>query len=92
VAGAPGGPAIPQELLVALPEHDTTLQPTWAVVELGEEKQKWQLLIRNEPAGVDADARGTWMAGRQHRISALSVYYVAPVYSQVCSSRTTRYV
>src|ERR1035438_6468838 len=28
VAGAPGGPAMPPELLVALPEHDTVLQPT----------------------------------------------------------------
>ena len=36
VAGAPGGPAIPNELLVALPEHGTTLRPTWAVAELGE--------------------------------------------------------
>jgi len=74
VAGAPGGPAIPQELLVALPEHDTTLQPTWAVAELGEGKQKWQLLIRNEPAGVDADGRGTldgWEATPHQRFERL---------------------
>ena len=38
VAGAPGGPAIPDELLVALPEHGTTLRPTWAVAELGERR------------------------------------------------------
>src|SRR5437868_748220 len=34
VAGAPGGPAMPDELFIALPEHDTTLKPTWAVAEL----------------------------------------------------------
>src|SRR5271167_4865706 len=33
VAGAPSGPSISDELLVALPEHDTTLRPTWAVAE-----------------------------------------------------------
>jgi hypothetical protein len=74
VAGAPGGPAIPQELLIALPEHDTTLQPTWAIAELGEEKQQWQLLIRNEPAGVDADGRGTldgWEATPHQRFERL---------------------
>src|ERR1700677_3349976 len=74
VAGAPGGPAIPQELLIALPEHDTTLQPTWAVAELGEGKQKWQLLIRNEPAGIDPDCRGTlggWEATPHQRFERL---------------------
>src|SRR5437879_5841482 len=35
VAGAPGGPAIPDELLVSLPEHGTVLRPSWAVAELG---------------------------------------------------------
>jgi len=34
VAGAPGGPPIPNELMVRLPAHDTTLAPTWAVREL----------------------------------------------------------
>jgi hypothetical protein len=28
VAGSPGGPALPEELHVRLPEHDTTLSPT----------------------------------------------------------------
>src|SRR4029077_7704773 len=59
VAGAPGGLAIPDEaLLVALPEHDTTLKPTWAVAELGDGEQRWQLLVRVEAAGVEPDARG----------------------------------
>jgi hypothetical protein len=29
VAGSPGGPALPENLMVRLPEHDTTLAPTW---------------------------------------------------------------
>src|SRR5258708_5412358 len=48
VAGAPGGAAIPDDLLVALPEHATTLKPTWAVAELGDGEQRWQLLVRVE--------------------------------------------
>ena len=57
VAGAPGGPAIPDELLIALPEHGTTLRPTWAVAELGEAERPWQLLVRIEAPGIDPDAR-----------------------------------
>ncbi|MFI5023820.1 MAG: Eco57I restriction-modification methylase domain-containing protein [Alphaproteobacteria bacterium] len=74
VAGAPGGPAIPQELVVALPEHGTTLQPTWAVAELGEGGPRWQLLVRIEPAGVDPDSRGAlegWEATPHQRFERL---------------------
>jgi hypothetical protein len=74
VAGASGGPAMPPELLVALPEHDTVLQPTWAVAELGDGPQRWQLLIRIESAGVDADTRGTldgWEATPRQRFERL---------------------
>ena len=31
VAGSPGGPPLPEDLQVRLPEHETTLAPTWAV-------------------------------------------------------------
>jgi N-6 DNA Methylase len=75
VAGAPGGPAIPdEELLVALPEHDTTLKPTWAVAELGDGDQRWQLLVRVEAAGVDPDKRGAldgWEATPHQRFERL---------------------
>src|SRR5438552_11028884 len=74
VAGAPGGPAIPDELLVRLREHDTTLKPTWAVAELGEGKQRWQLLVRVEAAGVDPDKRGAldgWEATPHQRFERL---------------------
>ena len=75
VAGAPGGPAVPDEdLFVALPEHDTTLKPTWAVAELGEGEQGWQLLVRIEAAGVDPDKRGAldgWEATPHQRFERL---------------------
>ena len=74
VAGAPGGAAIPNELLVPLPEHATTLKPTWAVAELGDGEQRWQLLVRVEAAGVNPDARGAldgWEATPHQRFERL---------------------
>jgi hypothetical protein len=74
IAGAPGGPAVPDDLLVALPEHATTLKPTWAVAELGDGEPRWQLLVRVEAAGVDPDARGAldgWEATPHQRFERL---------------------
>jgi len=74
VAGAPGGPAIPDELLVALPEHGTTLRPTWAVAELGDGDRRWQLLVRIEAPGVDPGARNAldgWEATPHQRFERL---------------------
>lgn len=74
VVGAPGGPAIPDDLLVALPEHGTTLRPTWAVAELGEGDRRWQLLVRIEAPGVDPDARNAldgWEATPHQRFERL---------------------
>ena len=74
VAGAPSGPAIPDELLIALPEHGTTLRPTWAVAELGEGDRRWQLLVRIEAPGVDPDARNAldgWEATPHQRFERL---------------------
>ncbi len=78
VAGSPGGPPIPNELLVALPEHDTTLAPTWAVAELGAKAdaggRRWQLLVRIEARGVDPDGRNAldgWEATPHQRFERL---------------------
>ena len=75
VAGAPGGPPIPDgELFVALPEHETTLKPTWAVAEFGDGEKRWQLLVRVEAAGVDPDKRGAldgWEATPHQRFERL---------------------
>jgi len=73
VAGSPGGPGLPDELVVRLPEYGTTLQPTWAVKELGGDKS-WQLLVRFEVPGVNPDARGAlegWEATAHQRFERL---------------------
>ncbi|GLR68266.1 hypothetical protein GCM10010909_29470 [Acidocella aquatica] len=74
VAGAPGGPALPDELFVALPEHGTTLRPTWAVAGLGDSDQRWQLLVRIEAPGIDPDTRNAldgWEATPHQRFERL---------------------
>lgn len=74
VAGSAGGPALPDDLAVALPEHGTTLAPTWAVAELGDPERPWQLLVRIEAAGVDPDKRGAidgWEATPHQRFERL---------------------
>ncbi|MDI3469864.1 MAG: putative restriction /modification enzyme [Pseudolabrys sp.] len=73
VAGSPGGPQLPDDVHVRLPEHSTTLSPTWAVKELGQSERPWQLLVRIEP-GVEPDARGTldgWEATAHQRFERL---------------------
>lgn len=74
VAGAPEGSEIPVSLVVPLPEHNTALQPTWAVRELGDCASEWQLLVRVEDAGVDPDQRASldgWEATPQQRFERL---------------------
>ena len=49
-------------------------KPTWAVAELGEGEQRWQLLVRVEAAGVDPDKRGAldgWEATPHQRFERL---------------------
>src|SRR5207245_9655741 len=61
-------------LYVKLPEHDTTLSPTWAVRELDAGDQRWQLLVRVEPPGIDPDGRGAadgWEATPHQRFERL---------------------
>ncbi|MGH6895017.1 MAG: Eco57I restriction-modification methylase domain-containing protein [Geminicoccaceae bacterium] len=73
VAGAPGGPALPDDLAFAVPEHDTTLFPDWAVQGFGEDAP-WQLLVHLEPAGLDPDRRGEadgWEATPHQRFERL---------------------
>jgi N-6 DNA Methylase len=73
VVGLPGGPPVPGELIVRLPEHDTTLAPTWAVRELGPEDPPFQLLVGVEN-GVDLDKRGAlggWEATPHQRFERL---------------------
>jgi hypothetical protein len=73
VAGAPGGAPLPDDLAFAVPEHETTLFPDWAVQGFGGDAP-WQLLVRLEPAGVDPDRRGEsdgWEASPHQRFERL---------------------
>lgn len=73
VAGAPGGPSLPEALVVRLPEYDTTLEPHWAVMAAGA-AEGWQLLVRIEPPGVEPDTRGAlggWEATPHQRFERL---------------------
>jgi hypothetical protein len=74
VVGSPGGPALPDNLHVRLPEQGTTLSPTWAVAELGSGDERWQLLVRIEAPGIDPDGRATlegWEATPHQRFERL---------------------
>jgi hypothetical protein len=74
IAGAPGGPALPDALSIRLPEHETTLSPTWAVRELSRTGSPWQLLVQIEGGAVDPDERGAldgWEATAHQRFERL---------------------
>jgi hypothetical protein len=71
VAGSPGGPPVPDELHVPLPEVETRLAPTWAVAE---PDGGWQILVRIEAPGIAADTRGAlegWEATPHQRLERL---------------------
>ena len=75
VAGAPGGPPLPDDdLVVHIPEHDTTLRPTWAVANLARAIVRgscWSGLRRLE---VDPDGRNAldgWEATPHQRFERL---------------------
>jgi len=71
VAGAPGGPPLPEDLSAWLPESETRLAPHWAVQS---PDGGWQLLIRLEAPNVAPDARGAldgWEATPHQRLERL---------------------
>lgn len=71
VAGAPGGPALPDTLRIAFPELDVLLEPDWAVLAADGTPQ---LLVRIEAPDLVLDRRGTldgWEATAQQRFERL---------------------
>ena len=73
VAGAPGGPDLPSDLVVPLPEQNDRLTPTWAVKALADDGG-WHLLVRVEAPKVAPDARHTgegWEATAHQRLERL---------------------
>jgi N-6 DNA Methylase len=72
VAGAPGGPDLPESLAIKVPEHDLTLMPDWAVRELGA-VGGYQLLVKLH-LDADADQRGAlegWEASPHRQFERL---------------------
>lgn len=73
IAGAPGGPPLPERLAISVPEHETVLTPDWAVqVEKGSDRI--QLLVQLLPSGIDPDKRGalqSWEASAHQRFERL---------------------
>lgn len=73
VAGSPEGPALPDDLTISIPEHETVLAPDWAVQGFDEDAP-WQLLVQFLPAGMDPDRRGEregWEATPHQRFERL---------------------
>ncbi len=71
VAGAPGGPPVPEDLFLKVEESDTEIGPDWAVRD---PDGGWQALARIEPEGVKAEERGAlagWEATAQQRFERL---------------------
>jgi len=72
VAGLPGGEAVPLEFTHSLADHETLLEPTYALK--GPRGTGWQLLVRVEDHGVDPDKRGAlagWEATPHQRFERL---------------------
>lgn len=73
IAGAPGGPSLPELATLALPELDTVLSADLALIDTRAE-DRVLLLVRTEDAGTDPDARGVldgWEASPQQRFERL---------------------
>ncbi len=71
VAGAPGGPALPEDLILKVEESDTEIAPDWAVVD---PDGGWQILVRIEALGAKPDERGAlagWEATPHQRFERL---------------------
>lgn len=72
VAGLPGTDPIPVELCFSLADHETLLQPTYALK--GPRGEGWQLLVRVEDHDIEPDKRGAlsgWEATPHQRFERL---------------------
>jgi hypothetical protein len=74
VAGAPGGPSLPENIASYISEHEVLLSPNWAVRDLGGADQgAFQILVKLH-ATLDADKRGVlgrWDATPHHQFERL---------------------
>jgi hypothetical protein len=66
LAGAPGGPALPESLSVPLPNEHDTLRPTYAVPD-PDAADRWLLLVSVVPQGTPLDDAGNTVNERGGR-------------------------
>ena len=73
VIGSPNGPKLPDLPCISIPEHDTTISPSWAIPS-GNEENPWDLLVKIEDAKVEPDKRSQkegWAATPQQQFERL---------------------
>jgi len=74
LAGAPGGPDLPDALEVVLPDYGENLRPTYGLVD-PDDDERFLMLVKEEPLGKDLDAvpdSGTgWQASPHARFERL---------------------
>lgn len=73
IAGLPSGPAIPDSLVLSLPELQVRLEPTYAVPD-PDQQYAFQLLVRVLTNGTDPDRPsndGAWTASPQDQFERL---------------------
>lgn len=73
IAGANGGPPLPEALTVAIPDRNEHLRPTYAVAD-EDDPQRWMMLIDELPLGTDLDRvleDAAWAATPQARMERL---------------------
>jgi hypothetical protein len=74
LAGAPGGSPLPEALTVALPEHNDTLSPSYAIPEPGKPGE-WMGLVSLVATGTNFDKapedHGGWRAAPHARLERL---------------------
>ncbi|MEH2558572.1 hypothetical protein V1286_006101 [Bradyrhizobium algeriense] len=74
VAGAPGGPSLPENIASYISEHEVLLSPDWAVRDLGgADPGAFQILVKLHTT-LDADKRGVldrWDATPHHQFERL---------------------
>jgi len=82
VAGAPGGPPVPDDLCAVLPDAPTTLAPTWAVAT--PERTGWQMLVRIEAPASTPTRAARSPGGRRRPISAWNACCARPAFRPAC--------
>ena len=91
LAGAPGGPELPDSLAVSLPEYGEVLSPTYAVPD-PDRPGEWLMLIKTAEAhtGLDSAARGGENQWHASRSCVSSACCARPAFRSACSATPSK--